>query len=377
MSYRLNKVIVEEAPKQDHNFYDTMITHIAPGPEYVDRFDNIMNTAVIVGTMQCGKTAYGNSLIAMAQDHLLNKGIDDSQISYVHSIGTSFEQVFTRLKDEIDFQKLKYFYYFNDDAPATEGQHSRRAMSVANVKLSQYYITIRHRLNNLGFRGAFFVLHATQVYTLLEKTFRTTSKLKIFKDYPDDPEDQQTIGTLLGSAYFRALQQISQKIWMPHTPEDKVEGLSTAVLRFLSLKSQLTINKRTPKIYTQYKSVGETIIENEGKNWKEEIAKTIEQSMPISDIVEKIDVLKTGNKEKVVEFLQKKEKRPFYECNTIPATVPLSYRLPKIVAEAVDVAKDDSKLTRAAVLKQCIIEALIAHGYLPPTMLLPDYTASE
>ena len=95
---------------------------------------------------------------------------------------------------------------------------------------------IRHRLEKLGFTGYLFILHATQVFSLLDKTFRQTAALKFFKDYPDEPNDMRLMGIMLGKAGMLALNELSLKLWSPMSFRHYLEAVYTAVAKIKRLR---------------------------------------------------------------------------------------------------------------------------------------------
>ena len=92
-------------------------------------------------------------------------------------------------------------------------------MSRENVSESQAYIMIRHKLKSMGFTGFLFAVHASQVYHLVDITFRRMAVLKFFKSYPDEPADFRLLGPLVGSAGLAALHDLSMKLWTSNDPE--------------------------------------------------------------------------------------------------------------------------------------------------------------
>jgi len=231
----------------------SMYDYIAP-PQWVLRtVENRPNTMIVIGSMGCGKTTWTLSLVARAIERLLELGIDDSEIAVVHSMGTSMSRALEALKS-IELPRVRYLYWFNDDAPAARGMHGRRAMSEENVEESRFYVVIRHRLKRMGFQGFMFVVHAAQIYHLIDITFRRMAKIKAFKDYPDEPSDLKIVGPMLGKTYLRKLKEISFKIWSPRDEEELREGLSSAVVKFISRKKVVKVERRDiPKSVTYLK----------------------------------------------------------------------------------------------------------------------------
>ncbi len=190
-------------------------------------------SVVITGGMGSGKTTWVKNKIGEACQHLFENGVDDNQVLIVHVTEMPLALVLNivnELASEIDLERIKYFYLFNDDAPAAEGQISRSHQSIKNISTSKQYIMIRHILHrNYGFRGALIIFHATQVYHLLDITFRRTARLHLFKDYPTEPMDRKIIGLTLGRGYMKELLKITLKTTLPRSESDLIRGLSSAV----------------------------------------------------------------------------------------------------------------------------------------------------
>jgi len=222
-----------------------MYDYIAPPKWMIERIDNPLHSMIIVGSMGSGKTTWTLSIIAKAIERLFNDGVDDEEIAVIHTQGLSMLQTMTLFNtSNIDFKRIRYLFWFNDDAPRASGQHGRRSMSRENVEESQFYIMIRHELERKGFNGFLFIAHATQVYHLLDITFRRTAKVKAFKDYPDEPSDLRIIGPMLRKAYLRKLREITRKIFAPKSYEEMVEGLSSAVVKFIALRKVVKVERK-------------------------------------------------------------------------------------------------------------------------------------
>lgn len=221
----------------------SVLNYMAP-PEFItETVENRLHAMLIVGSFGSGKTTWTISKIAQAIQHLLDRGVDENQVCFVHALGAPISRIVKETKEQVDLGRLKYLYFFNDDAPSARGQHGYRSMSTENIAESQFYIMLRHRLKELGFKGFIFVAHATQIYNIIDTTFRRLSKLKVFKDYPEEPRDKKLIGLMLGKAYFRKLNEISMKIWSPQTQEDLVWGLERAVAKFMGYKAVVRARK--------------------------------------------------------------------------------------------------------------------------------------
>ena len=190
-------------------------------------------SVVITGGMGSGKTTWVKNKIGEACQYLFENGVDDNEVLILHVTEMPLALVLSIINDlanEIDFSKIKYFYLFNDDAPAAEGQISRSHQSIKNISTSKQYIMIRHRLlRSFNFHGALIIFHATQVYHLLDITFRRTARLHLFKDYPTEPMDKKIIGLTLGRGYMKELLKITLKTTLPRSKSDLIKGLSSAV----------------------------------------------------------------------------------------------------------------------------------------------------
>ena len=221
-----------------------MLQYMAPQDYVIATAKNKLHSMIVVGGMGSGKTTWTLSLIARGIEELLNRGKDDDEIIVIHALETNMTKAIKEITTSVDLKRIKYMYWFSDDAPATEGMHSRRSMSQENVSESKFYTVIRHRLERRGFDGFIFVAHATQIYSLIDITFRRLAKIKAFKDYPDEPSDLKIIGPMLGKIYLKKLAETSYKIWSPRSREELVEGLSTAIVRFIRRKKAIKVSRR-------------------------------------------------------------------------------------------------------------------------------------
>ena len=241
-----------------------VLKYIAP-PDFVqEKMSNPLRSMLIVGAMNSGKTTWTLSLIARGIQKLLDEGKDDSELGVVHTLGINMHKAIKEVKGTLDLGKLKYLYWFSDDAPAAEGMHSRRSSSSENVHESMFYTRIRHKLLKLGFNGFLFVAHATQVYHLIDITFRRLSKLKVFKDYPDEPADLKVIGPMLTRIYLSKLAEITYKINVPRNTAELVEGLETAVIKFIKEREAIRVSKRDIPASIQYLEIEPEEEENDG-----------------------------------------------------------------------------------------------------------------
>lgn len=223
----------------------TIKYYMAPPKFIIDSVRNRLHAMIIVGSMGSGKSTWTISKIAQIVESLLREGVDENEIAVVHAYETPISRIVEEARKQLELDRIKYLYLFNDDAPAARGQFGRRAMSQENVSESQFYIMLRHRLEELGFNGFIFIAHAAQIYNLIDSTFRRLAQLTVFKDYPNDPKDKRIIGLMLGRPYFQMLREISYKIWSPRNKEELIEGLETAVARFVSAKKVIRAKKKT------------------------------------------------------------------------------------------------------------------------------------
>ena len=205
-----------------------ILAYMAPPPGFVSKAPLHMRSALIVGEMGSGKTTFIEAKLGEAVRSLLGQGVDEYNICYVYGKEAGVQQLLEAAQS-LDLDKCQYLYLFNDDAPAGKGGHGRRAMSRENVSESQAYIMIRHRLKSLGFNGFLFVAHASQVYHLVDITFRRMAVLKFFKTYPDEPADFRLLGPLVGSAGLLALHDLSMKLWTSNNPKITWEAVHRAV----------------------------------------------------------------------------------------------------------------------------------------------------
>jgi len=182
-----------------------------------------------VGPMGSGKTTFTENKLGEVAKQLLDQGVDDREACYVYSREAKLGDII-EAADTLELEKCRYLYIFNDDAVVQ--MHGRRAMSRENVDQSKFYVMIRHRLKKQGFTGYLHVIHATQVYTLVDITFRRTAALKLFKDYPDEPADFQVVARMVGAAGLQALLELSAKLYAKNNPEEMLEAVNSAVAVF-------------------------------------------------------------------------------------------------------------------------------------------------
>lgn len=253
--YALNSLDFRE--KLLINPIDASFRYLAQTKDYsYEIASNMLSGALIIGGMGCGKTTQVLSIVAHCVKLLHDEGYDENQLAVVHALECPLEPMVKKIPKDIDLPKIKKLFFMNDDAPASEGGMSRRSMSSANIRTARQYITIRHRLKELGFDGDFTVLHLSQLLHLLDKTLRTSTKVKIFKDYPDDLYDREECRLIVGDKGVLALKSVSRQMWAPMTAEEKLAGLESAVVRFLNFPAfRLRMGRNEPKkeLYHAYK----------------------------------------------------------------------------------------------------------------------------
>ena len=209
-------------------------SYMMPPPTTVKRAKRAYRATLITGSMGSGKTTFVKAKLGEIVAELLEQGVDEREVCYIYAQESKMERIIEVAKD-LDLSKCLYLYIFNDDAAVPA--HGRRAMSEENVNESKQYVMIRHRLYDLGFSGYLHVVHATQVYYLIDVSFRRTAGLKLFKDYPDEPNDFKIIGRMLGKAGLEALFRLSLKLYVSNDPAQMWEAVHEAVSMFKKYRS--------------------------------------------------------------------------------------------------------------------------------------------
>ena len=255
MSIEALKKLKEEKAKQLRETKKEereMILRYIAMPPFMLKARNPFHAAVIVGPMFSGKTSFGEAKIGEAVKYLVEKySVDEYNIAYVHSYERSISEIVGYTAKNLDLKKLTHIFLFNDDAIATEAAFSRLSWKEEAANEAMYYVMIRHRLRKLGFTGYLFILHGTQVFSLLDKTFRQTAALKFFKDYPDEPTDMRLLGIMLGKAGMLALNELSLKLWSPLTFRHYLEAVYSAVAKLKRMRRIVRAYEKDPETEPQ------------------------------------------------------------------------------------------------------------------------------
>jgi len=236
----------------DSRKFREQVIHYIAAPKFMLKAKTPYRAAVIVGPMNSGKTSFVKALLGKAVFRLLEHGIDESEIGFVHSYERNMSQIVKVADKNFDLKKQKYLYLFNDDAAASDTGNSRQSFTPEAIGESKYYIMIRHRLGEKGFNGFLFVFHATQIFSLLEKTFRNTADLFLFKYYPVTKDDASLIGWMVGKAGMLALAELSYKLRMPKTFNDFLEAVYTAVGKLIRSRHLVKAYDENPETDTNY-----------------------------------------------------------------------------------------------------------------------------
>ncbi len=239
---------------EEDSFRRLVLDYLAPPKELVLSTTNLFRSTLIVGPMNFGKTSFMEAKLGETIKYLLESGVDELEIAYIYAQEVPINEVINALN--VDIGRVKYMYVFADDAAAAQGQFGRSAMKKDNVHVSQFYIMIRHRLRReYGYENYIHAIHSTQVYTLVDITFRRTSQLKLFKDYPDEPNDLKIIGRMLGSAALQALREISFTISTAKDLSTYLKGIYSAVAYFKGIKRLVRAYHGSSNIETEVKNL--------------------------------------------------------------------------------------------------------------------------
>ncbi len=209
---------------------------LAPEPEIARRVTNAFRSMLLIAPMNRGKTSWAEAILGETIGYLVgHQGIDEQEIAYVYAVASDINRIVEEIGASLDLARLTYLFVFSDDAVASEGQHGRRAASKANVEVSKFYVRIRHILRErYGYSRALTAIHATQVYHLIDKTFREASDIDVLKALPKSQVDRRQIAGLLHPDYvsstFGLLRSLGRKRLLAKTLQEFLEAIYTAVV---------------------------------------------------------------------------------------------------------------------------------------------------
>lgn len=256
-----------------------MLDYLIPPTEINDVIENNLSGLSAIGGQGSGKTTTIQSLIAKLQKRLRERGYAENEFAYLHSFSVPLFQVVKVAETELDLEHLKYIFFVNDDAPSSEGQNSRSSLTKGNVRNSKYYFVIRHKLKDIGFKGQFTIFHLTQRYNALDKNLRVGTKVKLFKDFPEDIDDRLAIREYLGQNGFKYLKALNRKIFSPVSLDEKIQGLETGVFKFIDYPTIfLRVPKTDPSNPIIIKEIPELEETAKGKTEIEQVEEKIEET---------------------------------------------------------------------------------------------------
>jgi len=209
---------------------------LAPEPEIARRVTNAFRSMLLIGPMNRGKTSWAEAILGETIKHLVEEqGVDESKIAYVYAEAADINKIVETMAGHLDLTRITYLFIFSDDAVASEGQHGRRASSKANVEVSKFYVRIRHILRaRHGYTRSLTAIHATQVYHLLDKTFREAADIDVLKALPKSQVDRRQIASLIHPDYvgatFAVLRALGKKRLLAKTLQEFLEAVYTAVV---------------------------------------------------------------------------------------------------------------------------------------------------
>ncbi len=209
---------------------------LAPEPDIARQVSNAFRSMLLIGPMNRGKTSWAEAILGETIRYLVvEQGVDEYSIGYVYAVATDINRIIEEMAASLDLTRLLYLFIFSDDAVASEGQHGRRAASAANVEVSKFYVRVRHILRErYGYSRALTAIHATQVYHLIDKTFREAADIDVLKALPKSSVDRKQIAGLLLPDYvgptFSLLRSLGRKRLMARTLQEFLEAIYTAVV---------------------------------------------------------------------------------------------------------------------------------------------------
>ena len=103
------------------------------------------------------------------------------------------------------------------------------------MAVSKFYIRIRHELRRrYGYTRAVTAIHATQVYHLLDKTFREAADIDVIKALPKNEADRRAVARLIAPEYvpavFSLLRRLGRQRLLARTLAEFLEAVYTAVV---------------------------------------------------------------------------------------------------------------------------------------------------
>ncbi len=184
--------------------------------------------------MNHGKTSWAEAILGETIEWLVRRqGLDESEIAYVYAEAVDIQTIVRELGSSLDLGKIYYLFIFSDDAAASEGQHGRRASSKENVQVSQFYIRYEIR-RRYGYARAITAVHVTQVYHLIDKTFREASDIDVVKALPKSEADRKAIARLMAPEYvpavFSLLRRLGRQRLLAKSLREFLEAIYTAVV---------------------------------------------------------------------------------------------------------------------------------------------------
>ncbi len=232
MELRVEKLVHEDRGELRQVIYRTL----APAREIVERTVNPFRSMLLIAPMNRGKTSWAEAILGETIEWLVEKqGFEENQIAYVYAEAVDVRTVIREIASSLDLNRVYYLFIFADDAAAAAGQHGRRASSKENVEVSQFYIRIRHEVRKrYGYTRAITAIHTTQVYHLLDKTFREASDIDVVKALPKSEADRKAIARLMAPEYvpavFSLLRRLGRQRLLARNLREFLEAIYTAVV---------------------------------------------------------------------------------------------------------------------------------------------------
>ena len=209
---------------------------LAPSREIVEKTVNPFRSMLLIAPMSRGKTSWAEAMLGETIEWLVERqGLEEDNIAYVYAEAVDIQTIVRELSSSLDLGKIYYIFIFSDDAAAALGQHGRRASSRENVNVSQFYIRIRHILRQrYGYTRAVTAIHATQVYHLIDKTFREAADIDVIKALPKSEVDRKVISRLMVPEYvpavFSLLRRLGRQRLLARSLSEFLEAIYTAVV---------------------------------------------------------------------------------------------------------------------------------------------------